>query len=168
MISGFLPDRMRSCALGNSMASVLSPTTPATTGSAWLRLDPAQQTLLKWLAITSMLLDHANRTLWTFQPWAFTLGRIAFPLFAFLIAYNLMLRQVGPKHYLEPLLLFGLASQVPAMLVLNRELLPLNIFFTLLLGVSFLPLRRWFATHLPAGWLGQSLSWLAALYPIFS
>ncbi len=102
-----------------------------------------------------MILDHANHTFWTFQPWAFTLGRIAFPLFAFLIAYNIAVRYVKPERYALPLLLFGLVSQVPAMLALGRQVLPLNIFFTLLLGSSFLPLRAWFARHLPEGWVGQ-------------
>lgn len=131
---------------------------------AGLRLSSSQQTLLKWLAMALMLLDHANRTLWSFQPWAFSLGRIAFPLFAFLIAYNLTVRGVKPGRYVLPLLGFGVISQLPAMLALGRDVLPLNIFFTLALGVSFLPLRAWLAQHLPQGRIWQFLSWLAALY----
>lgn len=89
-----------------------------------------------------MLFDHTNRTLWTYQPWVMAIGRLAFPLFAFLIAYNTTLRGVPFRKYLLPLLVFGVVSQVPAMLALDRGLLPLNIFFTLLLGVGFLPLVR--------------------------
>lgn len=145
------------------MASTLTQT-PTTARASWLALSSAQQTFLKWLAIALMLVDHANRSLWSFQPWAFALGRIAFPLFAFLIAYNLAVRKVEASQYVGPLLLFGLLSQAPAMLALDRNILPLNIFFTLLLGSSLLPLRAWFGRHLPAGWLWQGLSWLAALY----
>lgn len=61
------------------MASTFSPTKQVNR-VAWLTLSSAQQTLLKWLAIFFMLLDHANRTLWTFQPWLFTVGRLVFPL----------------------------------------------------------------------------------------
>ena len=146
------------------MTSTLSQA-PARTGTpAWLTLSSSQQTLLKWLALALMLLDHANRTLWTFQPWAFALGRIAFPLFAFLIAYNVIVRGVKPERYVGPLLLFGVISQAPAMFALDRDVLPLNIFFSLTLGVSFLPLRAWFAKHLPQGRFWQPLSWLAAIY----
>lgn len=107
------------------MASILTQTT-TTTRASWLDLSSGQQTLLKWLATLLMLLDHANRSLWVFQPWAFALGRIAFPLFGFLIAYNLAVRKVDADKYVKPLLLFGMISQLPAMLALDREIMPLN------------------------------------------
>jgi hypothetical protein len=138
--------------------------TPTDARAAWLALSSGQQTFLKWLALALMFLDHANRTLWSFQPWVYTLGRLAFPLFAFLIAYNIAIRGAGARRYGLPLLVFGMVSQAPAMLALDRELLPLNIFFTLLLGSSLLPFRRWLSRRLPEGWLGQSLSWLATVY----
>lgn len=50
------------------------------------------------------------------------------------------------------------------MLALDRELLPLNIFFTLLLGSSFLPLRLWFSRKLPKSWLWQGVAWLVVCY----
>lgn len=146
------------------MASTLSEPKMIRMQSLGLRLSSSQQTFLKWLALALMLLDHANRTLWTFQPWAFALGRIAFPLFAFLIAYNFTVRGVKPGRYIGPLLLFGIISQLPAMLALSRDVLPLNIFFTLALGVDSIPLRAWFAQHLPQGRFWQFLSWLASFY----
>lgn len=135
-----------------------------TRASAFVTLTSSQQTLLKWFAIALMLLDHANRTLWVFQSWAFALGRIAFPLFAFLIAYNITVRGVRPGRYVLPLLVFGLISQIPAMLALGRGVLPLNIFFTLLLGVGLLRLRQWLLAFLPGGWMGALLSRFLVCY----
>lgn len=126
----------------------------------WVRLGSSQQTLLKVLAIALMLLDHANSVLWGSQPWAYTLGRISYPLFTFLIAYNVAVRGVKPQRYALPLLLFGIVSQGPAMLALGRDPFPLNIFFTLLVGVTYLPLRRWYASTLPAGRVAEAASWL--------
>ena len=114
-----------------------------------------------------MFLDHANRTLWTYQPWIMAIGRLAFPLFAFLIAYNTTIRGTPLHKYLLPLVVFGAVSQGPAMLALDRGLLPLNIFFTLLLGVSLLPLGRRVTTRLTiqkpftwAFWLALGYLWL--------
>lgn len=72
-----------------------------------LHLTRSQQDVLKWLAVVIMPLDHSNRTLWTYHPWVMAIGRLAFPLFAFLIAYNTTLRGVQLRKYLLPLLVFG-------------------------------------------------------------
>lgn len=49
---------------------------------------------LKWIALASMLLDHFGRHLlgWAQESWVFAGGRIAFPLFAFVLAMNLARR----------------------------------------------------------------------------
>ena len=104
-----------------------------------------------------MTLDHANRTLWSFQSWAFALGRFAFPLFVFLIAYNLTVRQVPFQRYVVPLFAFGMTSQLPAMIVLERGFIPLNILFTLLLGVTFLPAAKL---------LGRQMPWTLAVFNV--
>ena len=98
-----------------------------------------------------MTLDHANRTVWPFQGWAFAVGRLAFPLFVFLMAYNLTVRRVPFQRYALPLLAFGMVSQFPAMVVLGRGLLPLNILFTLLLGVTSLPAVKQLERLMPRG-----------------
>ena len=44
---------------------------------------------LKWLALFSMLGDHINKYLFNGTlPFLFEIGRIAFPVFAFVIAFN--------------------------------------------------------------------------------
>jgi hypothetical protein len=46
---------------------------------------------LKWLALASMFLDHVGRHLlgWGQDTWVFAGGRLAFPLFAFVLGMNL-------------------------------------------------------------------------------
>jgi len=80
-------------------------------GRLRLELTSSQQELLKWVAVATMTLDHANRSLWPYQDWAFAVGRLAFPLFVFLLAYNTTVRAVSPRRYLLPLFTFGTLSQ---------------------------------------------------------
>lgn len=55
-----------------------------------LSLSSGAIEVLKWLAIALMTLDHVNKyVLHESVPFAFELGRIAMPLFAFVMAYNL-------------------------------------------------------------------------------
>ena len=133
----------------------------------WLTLTSAQQELLKWTAIATMTLDHANRTVWPFQGWAFAVGRLAFPLFVFLMAYNLTVRRVPFQRYLLPLLAFGVVSQVPAMVTLGRGFVPLNILFTLLLGVSFLPACKQLGRFMPTWLAGLNLALVWGLAGLF-
>ena len=107
-----------------------------------LTLSSSQQEALKWLAILSMLIDHLNQI--TFMGHLSALsyfGRLAFPLFAFLIAYNLVRRDVAARRYVSPLLIFGLLSQPIYVWAFERS--ELNIFFTLLLGVLYVLLVQW-------------------------
>lgn len=127
-------------------------------GLRGLDLTSPQQELLKWLAVATMTLDHANRSLWPYQDWAFAIGRLAFPLFVFLLAYNTTVRAVSARRYLLPLLVFGTLSQPPVVAFFERGWLPLNILFTLLLGVTFLEVVRWLSQRLP-----KPLVWSLAL-----
>jgi hypothetical protein len=56
-----------------------------------LRLSDGQLEALKWLALVSMLVDHFGRYAFGLgtDSWAFSVGRLAFPLFAFVLASNL-------------------------------------------------------------------------------
>jgi hypothetical protein len=96
---------------------------------------------LKWLALASMAYDHAMRYL---VPGisvneATVFGRIAFPLFAFIIAHNLSRPGNGPEVYrrvIGRLLIFG-ALSIPAYAVLvgpGR----LNILFTFATAIGIL------------------------------
>jgi TraX protein len=99
------------------------------------RLSGGAQDALKLIALGTMLLDHTNKIVLNESVPALSwIGRLAFPLFAFLIAYNLEKRGVNPRRYALPLLISGLISQpfFDAAFHVPR----LNIFFTLLLGIA--------------------------------
>ena len=114
-----------------------------------LVLGSGQQEALKWLAVASMTVDHTVKVLFGAWPPGVAVGRLAFPLFAFLLAYNLTVRQVAPGRYL-PLLAVGLCAQP-----FHAALFPgsLNIMFTLLLGVGFFPLYGWLNKQLEQSFL---------------
>lgn len=79
------------------------------------RIDSGQQEVVRWVALAAMAVDHVGAVLLpadSAQPLRFV-GRVAWPLFAFLIAYNVAVRGVDPRRYLMPLLLWGLVAQVP-------------------------------------------------------
>jgi len=45
---------------------------------------------LKWLALVLMVLDHVNKYLYNDALlWVFPIARLSFPLFGFVLAYNL-------------------------------------------------------------------------------
>lgn len=95
-----------------------------------------------------MLLDHTARIYGHMNtPWAepFTLvGRLAYPLFAFLLAHNLMHFSASPKRYASWLLGFAILSQPIYRLALPDTMIQLNILFTLLAGLLLLLLlQRW-------------------------
>jgi TraX protein len=104
------------------------------------QLSSSQQETLKWLAVVTMTLDHLNK--FVFQsdyPALFWIGCLAFPLFAFLISYNLVVREVKPTRYLWPLILFAVVSQFVFMWTVNDT--AGNILFTLYLGVLYIGLK---------------------------
>ena len=117
---------------------------------------------LKLLAVVCMLIDHLAAFLWVdnpaFREVLFTfharpitpyflcraVGRIAFPLFAFLIVEGFQ-HTHSRKHYAFNLLIFALLSEIPWNLVHGGWLCPRqNVLFTLLLGcLGLCALERW-------------------------
>lgn len=92
---------------------------------------------LKWLGMLAMTIDHANRIF--FQGdlhWAYDVGRIAWPLFAFVFAWNYAHISADSEAFYKKsfirLLLFGVLA-TPAYILMNglHSLYPLNILFTL-------------------------------------
>lgn len=104
---------------------------------------------IKWIAILAMTIDHINsllihRTTGQFYSELFSVGRIAFPLFALVLAYNLARpRSVqGEKKAItgafSRLLLFGVISIVPYYIATGGSILPMNIMFTLALATGII------------------------------
>lgn len=100
---------------------------------------------LKWLALALMTIDHINSYLLDRQVgWMYAMGRIAMPLFAAVLAWNLarpgtLERGVYPRT-VKRLLLFGLLAMPPFVAGggTGSELwLPLNILFLLAAATGY-------------------------------
>lgn len=104
---------------------------------------------IKVIAFTLMIIDHAGRFFWPHAMIPIALGRLSFPLFAWLAS-------MGEKHttnlkkYLRRLIILGVISQ--PIYAYTYHLLfsvwaPLNILFTLAFGVGLIAgLKR---IHIP-------------------
>ena len=106
-------------------------------------IAPAQ-----WLAVISMTADHAARYL---QPgltdyfWlATTLGRLAFPLFAALVAWHALFNSRHLGRYTFRILLIGLIAQPGYAWMLQEPLSSalLNVCFTLAAGLALTGLLK--------------------------
>ena len=91
---------------------------------------------LKVLALTCMLVDHIGLFFFPDNVLLRAIGRLSFPLFAFLLANGMHYSHNRINYFLR-LLLFTAISQIPFSLAFN--LIPVsgssfNIFFTLTLG----------------------------------
>lgn len=92
---------------------------------------------LKIIAIITMLCDHISDGFFHHFTFLNVIGRISFPIFAFLIAEGYQ-HTSNVKKYLKRLLLFALISQIPFTLfytTFSNNLFVLNIFFTLSAGL---------------------------------
>ena len=112
---------------------------------------------LKWAAFASMLVDHANTVFFGREVQAmYALGRLAFPIFAMVIGYNMARPHADHGRLLRRLLVFGVLSQPLAIATINRgELLPFNVLFTFAAAVWFL---RWWDEGKTARALGLLLA----------
>ncbi|MCU7804177.1 MAG: conjugal transfer protein TraX [Candidatus Thiodiazotropha sp. (ex Lucinoma borealis)] len=106
-----------------------------------LTLSDGSLETLKWLALVLMIGDHVNLFLLDRSlPVLFLAGRLVMPLFAFVLAYNLtrpgFYAQGGYERVIVRMIPYGLIA-IPFFVGLGHEIIPLNIIFTLLLGVLF-------------------------------
>lgn len=93
--------------------------------------------ILKIIAIIAMLLDHTGYIIFNNFSFLNYIGRLAFPIFAFLITEG-YLHTSNLRKYLYRLTIFTAISQIPYMLftsTFNNNTFGLNIFFTLILGL---------------------------------
>lgn len=92
---------------------------------------------IKILAIITMIIDHVGIFLFPDIVILRIIGRISFPLFAWLIA-NGARHTKNINNYLKRLLIFAVISQVPfilAMRLIEPNFWELNILFTLAIGL---------------------------------
>ncbi len=94
-------------------------------------------TALRFIAMFFMLLDHMWASVVTGNNWMTYAGRMALPLFAFLIAEGYA-HTSNVKNYKKRLLIFGILSEIPFnLLVSGSWFFPFhqNVMFTLLFGI---------------------------------
>ena len=139
---------------------------------------PMEQTKLKcingaWLkaiAMACMLLDHAY---WTVMPgfqWMTCVGRLAFPVFAFLVTEGYCHTR-NFKRYLLRMFLFALVSEIPFNLINGGRLLnPVhqNVMFTFCLALILLRVvdKAWnkhIALGIVAALLGGLIGYLVGM-----
>ena len=141
---------------------------------------------LKWIAIITMFIDHTGAALlelgllpkvadavlagnsfdyvmadyhfwYRFDDVLRAIGRLAFPIFCFLLVEG-FLHTKDVKKYALRLGLFALISEIPFDLAFNEKLLEFsyqNVFFTLLIGLLMLIGLKYFEETLP-----PHISWL--------
>ena len=108
---------------------------------------------LKWLALALMVLDHVNKYLCNDAlPWVFPIARLSFPLFGFVLAYNLArpgtLSNGAAVRVMKRLAIFALIAAIPH-IMLDGRFFPLNILATLLVATCAIHLfeqgglKRW-------------------------
>ena len=120
---------------------------------------PFSSSILKIIAIISMTIDHMGviliypkinlmpdeaKKLYYLYTATRIIGRIAFPIFAFLIAEG-ALKTANIKKYLSRLLLFALISEIPYDIATNGRIFDMgsqNIFWTLAAGLGIIMLIK--------------------------
>ncbi|CAM3863275.1 TraX family protein [Vreelandella rituensis] len=99
----------------------------------------------QWIAVLTMSADHAARFLFREAAFAdgvtITVGRIAFPVFAGMVAWHALYNTRSLRRYIGRILLIAIAAQ-PLVMWLNGypHIAYLNICFTLALGLG---VARW-------------------------
>ncbi|MDO4459009.1 MAG: TraX family protein [Clostridia bacterium] len=93
--------------------------------------------VLKIIALVTMVIDHVGAIFFPDVPEWRIIGRIAFPIYAFLLAQG-FIHTGSRKKYATRLLLFGLISEIPHDLAIKGVVLEQNsqnIMFELLMGL---------------------------------
>lgn len=100
---------------------------------------------LHLLAMGLMLCDHVCLALMPDRLWMTCVGRLAFPIFAFLVAEGFV-RTRSRARYARRLLIFAIVSEVPFdLLAAGRPVYPFhqNVLWTFLIALGCMQLLEW-------------------------
>ncbi|QBP41018.1 TraX family protein [Paenisporosarcina antarctica] len=89
--------------------------------------------MLEWIAIITMLVDHIGYEFFPSDITWRTIGRVAFPVYTFLLVRGLTLTR-SRSTYFKRLVIIAVLAQIPFTLLF--ETYSLNVIFTLLYGAS--------------------------------
>ena len=98
------------------------------------------RSVLKWLAVLTMVIDHVGAILFPDQIWMRVIGRVAFPIYAYCLAEGFRYTS-DYRRYLGRLALFAILSEIPfdlAFYGVPFSFAHQNVFFTLTLGLILL------------------------------
>ena len=99
---------------------------------------------LKWIALITMAIDHMGMVLFPQYLIFRIIGRLAFPIYCFLLVEGAV-HTSNPGKYMRRLLLFAVISEIPFDLAVRGEVFYLgsqNVFFTLAFGLGALLLLK--------------------------
>ncbi len=96
----------------------------------------------QWLALVTMTIDHLTRYAlpagWELDWAGASIGRIAFPLFAAMVAWHGLFNTRNPLRYARRILVIGLVAQLPYMMMPRAsDAFILNVCFTLATGLAW-------------------------------
>ena len=112
-----------------------------------MKMKILNHSILKWIALFSMLIDHIGAIfgLLSFASWNLSwlytffriIGRLAFPIFAFFISEGWRYTR-NRKKYFFLIVIFAVLSQPIYYFALNTSRFSLNIFFTFIFSMILL------------------------------
>jgi len=121
---------------------------------------------LHWLAMACMLCDHLWGTVVAGQDWLTCIGRLAFPIFAFLLVEGYF-HTKNLRRYAGRLLLFAILSEIPFNLAIGSALFyPLhqNVLWSFLIALGLMHLCE--KTRARRLWLRLGAAALAILLAV--